>query len=250
MIESDIDLLKWMVGLISPLACAAPIQSPICQTDFRFFRDISPVDALGSTSSLWAVPCGILAALSMSSNITKRLFTFDDCLRMVETGILRPSERVELINGELIVMTPIGPRHGGVVDRTNRAFIKLADDKAIVRTQGTVVLDRFVAPEPDIVLLRPRADDYVTRNPGVDDILLIIEVADSSLEYDTTAKLSLYAILGIPEYWVADLQNQRLLVHSDAKGDAYASVRELRVGESLAPRLLPECRITTDLLFA
>ena len=127
---------------------------------------------------------------------------------MVETGILRPSERVELINGEIVVMTPIGPRHGAVVDRTTRAFIKLADDKAIVRTQGTIVLDRFVAPEPDIVLLRPRTDDYVTKNPGVGDILLIIEVAESSLEYDTTAKLGLYAILGIPEYWVADLQNR------------------------------------------
>src|SRR5262245_25281528 len=127
----------------------------------------------------------------MSSNITRRLFTFDDCLRMVETGILRPSERVELINGELVVMTPIGPRHGSVVDRTTRALIMTAGDQAIVRTQGTIVLDPFVAPEPDIVLLRPRDDDYGTKNPGAEDVLLIIEVADSSLEYDTTAKLGL-----------------------------------------------------------
>lgn len=169
---------------------------------------------------------------------------------MVETGILRPSERVELINGEIVVMTPIGRRHGAVVDRTTRAFIKLADDKAIVRTQGTIVLDRFVAPEPDIVLLRPKEDDYITKNPGVADILLIIEVAQSSLEYDTTAKLGLYAILGIPEYWVADLQNQRLLVHSEPTGDSYASVNELHRGETVLPLLLPTCSIPVDLLLA
>src|SRR4030095_2184453 len=126
-----------------------------------FFRDIRCSCLVRSTASLRPAPCSILAVLFMSSNITKRLFTFDDCLRMVDTGILRPSERVELINGEIVVMTPIGPRHGAAVDRTTRAFIKLVDDKAIVRTQGTIVLDRFVAPEPDIVLLRPRIDDYV-----------------------------------------------------------------------------------------
>jgi Uma2 family endonuclease len=115
----------------------------------------------------------------MSSNITRRLFTFDDCLRMVEAGILQASERVELINGELVVMTPIGPRHGAIVDRVTRALIKGAGDTAIVRTQGTIVLDPFVAPEPDIVLLRPRQDDYISKNPTAEDILLIIEVADS-----------------------------------------------------------------------
>jgi len=167
---------------------------------------------------------------------------------MVETGILRPSERVELINGEIVVMTPISPRHGAVVDRTTRALIRLAGDTAIVRTQGTVVLDQFVAPEPDIVLLRPRDDDYISRNPGAEDILLIIEVADSSLEYDTTAKLGLYAILGIPEYWVADLKSQRLLVHSKAEGDSYAVVNERHRSDTVAPLLLPGCRIPVDLL--
>jgi Uma2 family endonuclease len=167
---------------------------------------------------------------------------------MVETGILRPTERVELINGEIVVMTPIGPRHGAVVDRTTRAFIRVAGDTAIVRTQGTIVLDPFVAPEPDIVLLRPRDDDYISRNPAAEDILLIIEVSDSSLEYDTTAKLGLYAILGIPEYWVADLKNQRLLTHSKAEGDGYSDVSELHLSDSVAPLLLPGCRIPVDSL--
>jgi len=184
----------------------------------------------------------------MSTHFTRRLFSFDDCLRMAEAGILRPSERVELIHGELSVMSPIGPRHGGVVDRTSRAFVLMAGGNAIIRTQGTVVLDRFVAPQPDIVLLRPKDDDYLSRNPGVEDILLIIEVAETSLEYDSTAKLGLYAILGVREYWIADIQNGRLLVHSQPAGDVFTAVKELHRGETVAPSLLPDCNIPVDLL--
>jgi len=184
----------------------------------------------------------------MSSNYTRRLFTFDECIRMAEVGILLPVERVELIAGEIVVMSPIGPRHGVAVDRTTRAMILLARDKAIVRTQGTVVLDRFAAPQPDLALLRPKEDEYLSKNPAAEDIFLIIEVADSSLDYDTTTKLGLYAILGIPEYWVADLQNRRLLVHSEPKGDKYTVVSGLRPGDFAAPQLLPDCRIPVDLL--
>jgi Uma2 family endonuclease len=184
----------------------------------------------------------------MSSQITKRLFTVDDCYKMAEVGILAPSERVELIRGEILVMSPTGPRHGAAIDKATQAMIRLAGDTAIVRTQGTVVLDRFAAPEPDIVLLRPRVDYYVTKNPSAEDILLIIEVADSSLDYDATTKLSLYAILGVPEYWIADLQNNRLLVHSGPKGDTYRAFREFHSGETVAPLLLPDCRIPVEFL--
>jgi len=184
----------------------------------------------------------------MSSNNTKRLFTFEECLRMAEVGILSPDERVELIAGEIVVMSPIGPRHGVAVDRTNRAMIQLVGDKAIVRTQGTVVLDRFAAPQPDIALLRPKDDEYITKNPAAEDIFLLIEVADSSLDYDTTTKLGLYAILGIHEYWVADLQSRRLLVYSEPKADKYSISRELHPGDSVAPDLPPDCSIPVDLI--
>jgi Uma2 family endonuclease len=178
----------------------------------------------------------------------KRLFTVDDCYRMAEVGILSPDERVELIWGELLEMSPIGPRHGAAVDGANRAFVRLAGDDAIVRVQGTVVLDRFAAPLPDLVLLRPRDDFYVTKNPGGADILLVVEVADSSLDYDTRVKTALYAILGVQEYWVADLQNDQLIVHQDPAGDAYRSVRMIERGEKIAPQLLPACAIATDIL--
>jgi Uma2 family endonuclease len=192
--------------------------------------------------------CSILTVLFMSSNNTRRLFTFDDCLRMAEAGILSPAERVELISGEIVVMSPTSPRHGVAVDRTTRAMIRLAGDRAIVRTQGTVVLDRFAAPQPDLALLHPKEDEYLSKNPGAEDILLIIEVADSSLDYDMTVKLGLYAILGIHEYWVADLQNRRLFVHTEPRSDRYSVLRELKPGDSVAPLLLPDCHIPVDLL--
>ena len=167
---------------------------------------------------------------------------------MADAGILLPDERVELIHGEIIQMSPIGPRHGAAVDGATRAFVRIAGDQAIVRVQGTVVLDQLCAPQPDVVLLRPRDDFYVGKNPASPDILLVIEIADSSLDYDTTTKLELYAILGIQEYWVADLQNDRLLAYSEPAEDSYRIKREFHRGDSIAPRLLPDCLIKVSIL--
>src|SRR5688572_805152 len=145
----------------------------------------------------------------MSAHITRKLFTFEDCLRMAETGILSPIERVELIGGDILLMSPISPRHAAAVDAATERMIELVARKAIVRSQTTVLLDTFAAPQPDIALIKRRDDFYADKHPGAADILLIIEVADSSLEYDLTVKLGLYSILGIPEYWIADIQNNR-----------------------------------------
>ena len=184
----------------------------------------------------------------MSSNIVRKHFTYDDCLRMAETGILSPLERVELIRGEILVMSPIGPRHAAAVDGTTEALIECSARRAIVRSQTPVVLDRLAAPQPDITLLRRRDDFYASQHPGAPDILLIVEIADSSLEYDMTVKLGLYAILGITEYWVADLKNNRLLVYSQPVGDTYREMREVHRGDSVAPHLLPDCLIPVALL--
>jgi Uma2 family endonuclease len=176
----------------------------------------------------------------MAPYITRKLFDSDSYLRMAEAGILSPTDRVELVHGDILVMSPIGPRHGAAVNAANRMIVKAIGEKALIWVQTTVVLDRFVVPEPDIALLKPRDDYYSTKHPGASDILLIVEVADSSLEYDTTVKLGLYAILGIPEYWIADLRNDRLLVYAQPEGGAYQIALELHRGELIAPRALPE----------
>ena len=161
------------------------------------------------------------------SKIARKLFTFDDCLRMAETGILSPAERVELIRGEILLMSPMGARHAAAVRLAMRSFVDLVKGKAMIR---------------------PRDDFYVSQHPGPADILLLVEVADSFLDFDSSVKLGLYSILGIPEYWIADLANNRLLVHSQPAGDRYADVAELHRGRTLAPHLLPDCRIAVDLL--
>jgi Uma2 family endonuclease len=184
----------------------------------------------------------------MSAQIERKLFTIDDCDKMEEAGILSPDERVELINGELIVVRPTGPRHGAAVDGTNEELVRLARGKAIVRVQGCVVLHQMAAPLPDIALLASRSDRYASKNPGPDDIFLIVEVSDSTLEFDSTVKRQLYAITGIREYWIADLRNDRLLVHTQPQGDGYSVVTELHRGDIAAPASLPDCRISVDLL--
>ncbi|MBI4471628.1 MAG: Uma2 family endonuclease [Acidobacteria bacterium] len=184
----------------------------------------------------------------MSVQITRKLFTVDDCLRMLDAGILHEDDRLELIRGELVQMSPIGPRHQAAIDRATRAFVRLAGDDAIVRPQGPAELDRYSAPQPDLALLRPKADFYAKKHPGPVDVLLIIEVADSSLEYDTTVKRDLYAMMGIREYWVVNLVDDLLLCYSSRRGDSYRSVRELRAGDTVAPQALPNCKIKVDIL--
>jgi len=167
---------------------------------------------------------------------------------MAETGVLSPAERTELINGELFVMAPPSPRHGAAVDGTSDALKDGLRGQALIRTQGGVVLDKFAAPLPDIAVLRPRADRYITRNPDAKDIFLIVEFAMSSLDYDSNLKLQMYAITGVREYWVADLQNDTLFVHTDPVGDGYQTILELHQGDFVSPQAFPDCKLPVELL--
>ena len=183
----------------------------------------------------------------MAGTLTRKRFTADEYHRMAQVGIL--GERgVELIDGEIVVMTPIGSRHRACVASTNRALVKAAGDDAIVQPQGSVRLDLFYEPEPDVVLLRPRSDFYSSRPCGPQDVILIIEVADSSLEYDRDVKATVYAAAGIPEYWLADLNANVVWRYSSPSSGAYRSVQPRRRGESIAPVLLPSCVIAVDVL--
>ena len=184
----------------------------------------------------------------MATEISKRLFTVHDYHRMVDAGILFEDDRVELIRGEILAMSPIGPPHNGTVMRANNALVPIVGKRAIVGVQGAVRLDEYDEPQPDIYLLRPRDDFYTTEHAGPPDILLIIEIADSSLEYDRGIKASLYAETGVPEYWVADIKNDCVWAYSGFEEKAYRVIREFHRGEVIAPQLLPDCRIQVELL--
>jgi Uma2 family endonuclease len=183
---------------------------------------------------------------SMSVAVTRRRFTVDDYQRMEEAGILRAEDRVELVDGEFVRMMAIGPRHHASVDRANRAFVTKLGESAIVRVQGAVRLDLYNAPEPDLVLLRPRSDFYATRHAGPADVLLILEVAESSIEYDRTVKALLYARADVPEYWVVDLNERILYCYLSPHRAGYRNVREYARGQLLAPQLLPDCVVATS----
>jgi Uma2 family endonuclease len=184
----------------------------------------------------------------MAAILTKRRFTADEYQRMVSAGILRENDRVELIDGQVLVMHAIGPRHNACVARGNRDLVRAAGDEAIVLPQGSVRLDVFYQPQPDLVLLRPRDDFYASRHAAPGDILLVIEVAETSLEYDRDVKAPVYAAAGVPEYWLADLNDNVVWCYSSPERGVYRSVEQRRRGQTLAPGLLPACAIAVDVL--
>lgn len=148
-------------------------------------------------SNAWALGEG-------SPGPTRHRLSVEDYYRMAEVGILTAAMRVELINGEVIDMSPIGALHAALVNVLSRYFTRRCGDSAIVSCQNPLRLDDENEPEPDIVVLRPRSDCYSTAHPTPGDAVLVVEVSDSSLDYDLTVKVPLYAQFGVPEVWVVE----------------------------------------------
>jgi Uma2 family endonuclease len=165
---------------------------------------------------------------------------------MAETGILSEDDRVELIEGEIIKMSPIGSYHAGCVNRLNALLTRRVGPAAIVSVHNPVRLDDYSELEPDIALLKRHADFYARSLLTADDVLLIIEVADTSVDYDRDVKLPLYARAGIPEVWLANLPDDRVEAYSQPVNGVYQAVRHARRGESLSPERLPNLVLSVD----
>jgi Uma2 family endonuclease len=159
--------------------------------------------------------------MSMESWPRRHRITVDEYHRMAEVGLLAPDARVELIEGEIIDMAPIGIDHNSVVDQLNRLLTRAVGDDAIVRVQGSVRLSRISEPQPDVVLLKPRADFYRNEFAMGSDTLLVIEVSDSTLRYDRDVKAPLFARSGVPGVWIFDLQSDLLLVYGSPSDGVY-----------------------------
>ncbi len=154
---------------------------------------------------------------------------------MGESGILHEDDRVELVAGEIVEMTPIGSRHAASVKRLNHLLSERSTGRAILGVQDPLGLSDRDEPQPDVVLLRPRDDFYAGGHPRPEDVLLVIEVADSSLSYDLGVKVPLYAARGIPEVWIVDVGGERLHIFREPTGDSYRRHRELGRGDSVGP---------------
>jgi Uma2 family endonuclease len=170
----------------------------------------------------------------------RRRFNVEDYYRMAEAGILGEDDRVELIEGEIVEMPPIGSPHGGGVKALNRLFSRLVGDRAIVSVQDPVRLSEISEPVPDVCLLRPRQDLYRDSHPRPADVLLLVEVADTTAAFDRRVKLPLYARAGIAEYWIVDLEAGIVEVFRGPGPEGYAERAEFRPGDSVAPAAFPD----------
>ena len=168
----------------------------------------------------------------------KHTFTTDEFLRLVELDFFGEDERVELLEGEIYHMSPTGPSHGAAVARLNRRFVLTFDSRALVWNQSSVRLGASM-PEPDLALLVPKADYYANANPEPEDILLVVEVAQTSLAYDR-AKLAIYARNGVQEVWIVDLMSELLEVYRKPGAGAYKTSFALSFSEPLSPLAFPD----------
>ena len=188
--------------------------------------------------------------MSTTTLPTRRKLDVDAYHRMAEVGIFGADERVELIDGEIYQMVPLGSEHAAAVVRLNRLFDPVhLHGRATVAVQSPLRLDAANEPVPDVMLLRPRADDYRAALPGPADVLLVVEVAKSSLDYDRTVKAPLYARAGVAELWIVDLRSRAVEV-ATAPGAAGFTVQECVTHGAVSPRALPDVAIDLATLFA
>lgn len=176
---------------------------------------------------------------------TRYRFSVDEYYKMAEVGILSEDDRVELIEGEIVYMAPIGVRHAQCVNNLTRIFSRLAVE-AILQVQNPIRLDQDSQPHPDVALLRLRDYTKDQQHPGPNDVLLVIEVSDTTLLWDRREKVPLYAQAGIPEVWIVNLQQDRIEVYSQPEGGAYQTSRRLKRGQSVAVPGFGEAKVNVD----
>jgi Uma2 family endonuclease len=176
----------------------------------------------------------------MAVSVPRRLFTVDEYYEMARVGILKPDERVELLDGEIVPMSAIRSPHAWCVHRLNRQFSAFPD-RCLVHVQNPIRLNDRSEPEPDIALLQ--LDTPEDRHPGPDDVYLVIEVADSSIRVDRGRKRRMYANAGIPEFWIVDLDADRIEVYREPMRSRYRSVALFGRGDTVHPQFAPDIAI-------
>jgi Uma2 family endonuclease len=182
----------------------------------------------------------------MSVQIIRRHFSVTEYYRMAEAGVFTEDDRVELIEGEIVEMNPIGSRHAACVGRLTELLGQLVAGNAIVWVQNPVQVNDYSEPLPDVALLKRRDDFYAQANPQAADVLLIIEVADSSVGYDRGIKIPLYARAGIAEAWLVNLPEETIEIYTGPVREAYNEIRVAKRGESIASKSVPGLMIDVD----
>ncbi len=182
----------------------------------------------------------------MSVELLRRPFTVEEYHRMLDAGILREDDRVELLEGEIVERAPIGSRHAACVDRLNFLFTRALGPSAIVRVQNPIRLGERSEPQPDVALLHARSDFYAEGHPGPRDILLLVEIAETTAEVDRQIKIPLYARAGIPEVWLVDLAGECVEVYRTPGSQGYQQLQRVRRGQRLPSQAIPDLELAVD----
>jgi Uma2 family endonuclease len=186
----------------------------------------------------------------MIAQTLRRQFTVHDYARMREAGILTEDDRVELLDGEIYLMSPLGPLHIAIVNRLNKLLMRQIGDDAILSIQNAVQLNDYSEPQPDVALLSPRDDYYAQALARPDDILLLIEVADSSFTYDRDQKLPRYAASNIAEVWIIDVDQRVVEQYVQPLQGQYTQLTKILLGQAIQSKTMPQLHFTTDQLFS
>ncbi len=182
----------------------------------------------------------------MAIQAVKRLFTVSEYHQMAQVGIFSEDDRVELLEGEIIEMSPISSRHASCVKRLNELFTHLLGGRVIVSVQDPIRLSERSEPQPDLALLKPRADFYSTAHPQPQDVLLLVEVCETSADFDRRAKLPLYAKAGIPEVWLIDVAQEQIEVYRAPSVQGYGATQTLTRGQALRVKLIPTLKLKVE----
>jgi Uma2 family endonuclease len=188
----------------------------------------------------------VVMSVQMSAQLARKLITTAEYHQMIEAGVFDENNRIELIEGEFYEMFAIGPRHSATVIRLIELLIAQLKGIAMVSVQNPVELSQYSEPEPDITLLKRRADYYAESHPSPSDVLAVVEVADTSLQKDRSLKLPAYARAEIPEVWLIDLQNDRIEIHSQPGSGIYQEVRIVLRGQPVVSKAIPQLQLTAD----
>ncbi|MBV8857627.1 MAG: Uma2 family endonuclease [Acidobacteria bacterium] len=182
----------------------------------------------------------------MSVEVVKKQFSIEDYYRIAAAGVFREDDRVELIEGEIIEMSPIGSRHAACVGRLTELLGDRARSVAMLWVQNPVQINDYSEPVPDVTLLRRRADFYAHAKPLPEDVLLLVEVSDTTVNYDRKVKLPLYARGGVPEVWVVNLSEELIEVYARPADGAYQETRLVRRGESVTASAIDGLTVEAD----
>jgi Uma2 family endonuclease len=182
--------------------------------------------------------------------ISRKLFSVEEFQRISEAGIFPPDSRFELIRGEIIEMPNPTRLHSGRVNKLTRVFTMKLGESAIVCIQNPMFIDKMSEPRPDVVICKPLPELFGPFEPDPADVLLLVEISDTSLRYDTKIKSRLYAEVGIPEYWILNIPDGVLQIQTDPMDGEYRRIESFKRGQTITAHMLPGVVFTSDELLA